>query len=266
MVPIESRLDAAAVAAALGVFSSENLAEAYSLVLERGDPAEGPGAEASRLRNAWVHRDIGERFEAVRELWGAENLADAERYGRLILTSGAAARLPVTADQAGISDRLVASMLSAGLDRPAARWAAIASESNPGAWALLAVGAPQGTVEVTAARVEDYAEQGRDERRRAALLLAGLAGLERLPAAEASEVASSIGAPIGVEDRWTRMLDMAVQRRQVGTVAVLAATGLQTASWDGVPPAYLYRIVRALRAVGLDYEARMIAAEAIARS
>ena len=40
---------------------------------------------------------------------------------------------------------------------------------------------------------------------------------------------------------------------------------MQTGDWTGVPPHYLYRIVRALRAVGLEFEARMIAAEAVAR-
>ena len=40
---------------------------------------------------------------------------------------------------------------------------------------------------------------------------------------------------------------------------------MQTATWRGVPPPYLFRIVRDLRAVGMDYEARMIAAEAVAR-
>ena len=53
---------------------------------------------------------------------------------------------------------------------------------------------------------------------------------------------------------------------QQGMVVVLAAIGMQTPRWDGVPPAMLYRIVGALRAVGLEGEARMIAAEALARA
>ena len=40
---------------------------------------------------------------------------------------------------------------------------------------------------------------------------------------------------------------------------------MQTGSWRGVPAPYLFRIIRDLRAVGLEYEARMIAAEAVAR-
>ena len=48
--------------------------------------------------------------------------------------------------------------------------------------------------------------------------------------------------------------------------ALLVAVGMQTGGWGGVPPRNLYRSLRALRAVGLEYEARMIAAEAIART
>jgi hypothetical protein len=49
-------------------------------------------------------------------------------------------------------------------------------------------------------------------------------------------------------------------------VALLAAVGMQVTDWNRMPPAYLYHIVSALHRVGLDPEARMIAAEAIARS
>jgi hypothetical protein len=40
---------------------------------------------------------------------------------------------------------------------------------------------------------------------------------------------------------------------------------MQSADWSGVPPEHLYRIMRALRQVGLEFEARMIAAEALTR-
>jgi hypothetical protein len=70
---------------------------------------------------------------------------------------------------------------------------------------------------------------------------------------------------LGRENRWTRMLERAVQRRQPGTVALLAGIGMQTGDWRGVPPEHLYRILSALRRVGLGYEARLIAAEAMAR-
>jgi hypothetical protein len=44
---------------------------------------------------------------------------------------------------------------------------------------------------------------------------------------------------------------------------LLAGVGLQAPDWRRVPPHHLYRIVRALRASGEDYAARMIAAEAL---
>ena len=55
--------------------------------------------------------------------------------------------------------------------------------------------------------------------------------------------------------------------RQLGSpFPLLAAVGMQARDWGGVPPESLFRIVGALRAVGLGGEARMIAAEAIARA
>ena len=61
------------------------------------------------------------------------------------------------------------------------------------------------------------------------------------------------------------MLASAARSRQPGTVALLVAVGMQTEDWRGVPPNHLYHSLRALRRVGLGYEARMIAAEALSR-
>jgi hypothetical protein len=58
----------------------------------------------------------------------------------------------------------------------------------------------------------------------------------------------------------------AARRGEQGTVALLAAAGMQTTSWNRMPPEHLYHIVAALHRVGLNPEARMIAAEAIMRS
>jgi hypothetical protein len=74
-----------------------------------------------------------------------------------------------------------------------------------------------------------------------------------------------MGISLTAQNRWTRLLERAAERGQQGSVVLLAAAGMQTGGWAGVPPANLYRIVNALRRVGLEYEARMIAAEAVAR-
>jgi len=128
---------------------------------------------------------------------------------------------------------------------------------------MLAVGAPTSAVDVGASRVEDYV--GATGGRRAQLLVAALIGLGRVSDGDAPGLARSAGFELGDSDRWSDALERAARERQPGRVALLAAIGMQTGDWSGVPPHYLLRIVRALREVGMDYEARMIAAEAVAR-
>jgi hypothetical protein len=48
-------------------------------------------------------------------------------------------------------------------------------------------------------------------------------------------------------------------------VALLAGLGMQGEGWDKMTARHLYYIVSSLRRVGMEAEARMIAAEAIAR-
>ena len=263
MVPVEQRLRAASVAASLGVFSSQSLVEAYSLILDQTDIAEVEGTVGNRLRTAWTHGEPGDRLEAMRSLWREGNVP-RDRYARLILTAGAAARIPPSADFAADAGNLVASMLSAGMDRAAAAWSAVAQDSDdPLAWAMLAVGSPQAA---DGGRLETFID-GDDTpaRRRSQLLVAALAGLERIGESEASNLASGLGMSFAGRDRWSARIDRAARDREAGTVVLLAAAGMQTRDWYGVPPGHLFRIVRALRAVGLEFEARMIAAEAIGR-
>jgi hypothetical protein len=259
MVPLAQRLSAASTAAAIGVFSSHSLVEIYAMQLDQTDPAETAGTVGARLRTAWVEQDPGRRLEAMRSLW-TESEAPVERQARLILTAGAAARMPVSADYAADAPNLIASMLSAGMDGEAARWGSVieASGASDKAWALLALGAPRLNVAVDGGRISAFASA---EERAGPMLVAALAGLGRISA----DQAASAGFRPGAGDVWTRAIDRAAQERAPGTVALLAGVGLQTANWGGVPPDYLFRIVRALRTVGMEFEARMIAAEAVAR-
>ena len=75
-----------------------------------------------------------------------------------------------------------------------------------------------------------------------------------------------LGVNITAESRWTRMIDQAAAVNNRALVAMLAGLGMQGASWDRMTARHLYHIVSALRRVGLDAEARMIAAEAVARA
>src|SRR6185436_9948101 len=97
-------------------------------------------------------------MSALRSLW-TESEAPVERHARLILTAGAAARIPATDAYAGDADNLVASMLSAGLDRDAARWAAVveAKGESGRAWAMLALGAPRPVVATDSGRIQAFA-------------------------------------------------------------------------------------------------------------
>ena len=264
MVPLEQRLQAASTATALGVFSSHALVEIHSLMLDRTDPAETAGTVGARLRSAWIDREPEQRLTAMRSLWTENDLTALDRHARLILTAGAAARIPPSDDHAADSANLIASMLTAGMDRQAARWAPLVEQGGAAdrAWAMLAVGAPRPMVSVDGGRLETFAD-GDDSPGaiRSRLLVAALAGLGRIDA----DTAAGAGFRLTADDLWSRAIDQAARDRSQGTVALLAGVGMQTSNWTGVPPAYLFRIVRALRAVGMDYEARMIAAEALAR-
>lgn len=267
MVPVEQRLASARIAAALGVFSSSALVEMHGLMFAAADPEQVGGTPAGRLRAAYVHRDPAERLGALRGLWD-EGEGPLDRYAQLILTAAAAAGLPPTAEAAGQAHDLIAAMLAAGLDGEAARWSDIASsgEADPRAWALLAVGSARPAVDLGASSISTF--QGADESEgdlRTAHLVAALTGLGRLDQAQGAQLLSGLGVDLARETRWTRALDAAARERQPGTVALLAAVGMQTGSWSGVPAAHLFRIVRALRQVGLEFEARMIAAEAVTR-
>lgn len=269
MLPVEQRLEAAQTAASLGVFSNASLVEMYSLIADQTDPADFAASVGGRLRRAYVGRTVGERMEALRALWG-DGAGPVNQHARRILTATAATRIAPSPELQGDAVNLIASMLSAGYDAQAARWSGVVGEMEGGsgnrAWSMLAAASPQPAVEISAGRIDAF--RGTDdspEDFRSQMLVAALAGLDRIDNDTAAGLAEDMGVNLFVQNRWTRMLERAVERRQPGTVALLAAIGMQTGDWRGVPPAHLYRIVSALRRVGLGYEARLIAAEAMAR-
>lgn len=265
MVPVADRLAAADTAAVLGIFSSASLVEAHSLAFEArepGDAAPDPETDvATRLQQAYAG-EVEARVAAMRRLW-ADGADDAtRRYARLILTAHAARQVEASSDHAEATDDLVASLLSAGLDNEAAAWAGTVEDQGGStlAWALLAVGAPRSLVGVSSGRIEGFAG-GSTGPLRARMLAAALAGLGRAD----ESVARGLGVDIAREDQWTQAIDRAASAGQAGTVVLLAAIGMQAPDWSDIPPEHLFRIVRALRQTGRDFEARMIAAEALTR-
>lgn len=259
-VSLTDRLPLAEAAAAQGVLSNAALVDLYGAV-DADDDQSGAGAAVARdLAAAYTDRTADARMTAIRRLWG--EAATGTPYARIVLTARAAARIPVASGNAD-ADRLIAALLSAGLDRAAARWRG-AVDGGGDAWAMIALADPDARGAVSYGSVSGYAG-ARDSALKRAMLFAGLAGLGRLAPDDVTRGAQALEVRVGATNAWTIALDRAVEADQPGTVVLLSAIGMQTSDWRGVPPAALYRIVRALSAVGMESEARMIAAEAIAR-
>ncbi|TPG14623.1 hypothetical protein EAH84_04365 [Sphingomonas oligophenolica] len=256
-----AKVAAVDAAAGQGVLSSAALIDFYSALDEDDDSPRDASATAQDLREAYTATTGDARYAALRQIWGP--VATPVPYARLVLTARAAARLP-RGTKVDDYRALIGSMLTAGLDRSAARWRDIVPQGSD-AWAMIVLVDPDVRAPLSYGDLSSYSGGG-DAQLKQRLLFAGLAGLGRLSQSDVERAAKSLDVRIGMENSWTRALDRAVAANQPGTVALLAAIGMQTPTWQGVPPAMLYRIVTALRVVGLEGDARMIAAEAIARA
>jgi hypothetical protein len=201
---------------------------------------------------------------AIKALWGSPD--DPEKaYSRLVLTAYAAARMVPSQDMAGDARTLIASMLTAGLDANAARWGAVVPAGS-GAWGLVALAAPVKSAVINGEVLDSFqSEDDSSGALRSQFLLAGLMGLGRVDDATGQAFAGKLKLNLGRETRWTRAIDDAAASDNPALVALLAGFGMQAASWDKMTAVHLYHIVSALRRVGLEGEARMIAAEAVAR-
>ncbi|MDT8760967.1 hypothetical protein MZO42_19885 [Sphingomonas psychrotolerans] len=254
-----ARATAAELAATAGVFSNAGLVDLYSEIEQGGDSGDAQTV-ARDLRTAYTDGDVSARVQALRTLWDAAT-TPRTRYARLILTARAASWIPAN-DKVEEADRLIASMLSSGYEAAALEWRGVVKPGSEG-WALLALADPGGS-QVAAGDVTGFADAG--SRRKAQMLLAGLAGLGRMGASNAQSAATALDVQIGGTNAWTQAIDAAGQRGDAATVALLAGVGMQSLSWDYVAPEALFHIVAAMRAAGMVNYARMIAVEAVTRS
>jgi len=263
MLALDGRAAAADTAAGVGILSGAAMVDLYGQIYE-ADAASGEWAgRARRLRDAYLAESLDERVAAIRDLWG--DPADPLRYhSRQVLTAYAAARIPASDALADDAGPLIAAMLTAGLDANAKRWQPVCPKGSEG-WALLALALPgAGAVEVGA--VDDFhGDDNSADARKSQFLVAGLAGLGRLPVASARELSEKYGFTLDRPSRWASMIDKAAELRNPALVALLAGLGMQGSGWSQMTPRNLYHIVSALNRVGLSAEARMIAAEAVAR-
>ncbi|WP_397598325.1 hypothetical protein [Sphingorhabdus sp.] len=249
-------------AAALGVFSNRDMVDLYAQVLDDPDAPDAMKMQAENLGNAYTASDDSGKVSAMASIWGAERTG-ADYLAALVMTARAAALIAPSSDHAGQADGLIASMLTAGLDRSAARWSNVVSGGSLG-WALVTLGAPG---RITLADYGDldefYSNDDSAEGHKSALLLAGLAGLGRIESGARTDFADDLKVNIARQTAWSKAITAAASRGEQGTVALMAVAGMQAPSWASVPAHHLYYIVRSLRQVGLEAEARMIAAEAV---
>lgn len=262
------RLPDAERAASMGVLSSAALVDFYGAAFAEQDPADDANPLFELLRDSYAGGDEEARVDAMTRLWARDTQGPWQSYARQIVTARAASRIRPSKDLADQAPKLIESMLSAGLDRQAVRWwPVIAQAGDDVSWGYLAVASPRPIAGVTASRIKDFGSaSAADGDVRARMLLAGLAALGRLPSQEAAAMGEKMGVAFGKRSAWSDALDRAVRLRAPGAVAILCAAGLQANRWADIPPEHLFQIVSALRRVGLEPEARMIAAEAIARA
>ncbi len=264
MVPLASRVQAADVAAAMGMLSSAEMVDLYSATFDDPGTDEALRDRTALLRTAYVAADVDDRVRAMRTLWNrSEN--PFVRYSSHILTAHAAARVAPSEDLAEYADDLIVSMLSAGFDTSAARWRQVIPTGSLG-WAVLSVGVPARN-QVSASDVSDFFDSDASaESRKSAFLVAGLAGLGRLSSADRDSLADDLGIRLGGETRWSRAIGAAAAAGNDGLVTLLVGMGMQGNDWSAMTPRQLYHVVAALRTVGRQAEARMIAAEAVSRA
>ena len=262
-LPIVQRLGGADEAAAAGILSSRAMVDLYSeLYAQREQTGESTGlTRAVQLREAYVDPAPADRLAAIKDIWRGET----NEYGRQVLTAYAAARMQPSSAFEGDAGQLIASMLTAGLDRNAMRWANVVEDGSLG-WALLSLANPQ-DVQVSDGDLGSFeSSDGSEGKAKSKMLLAGLAGLGRTDDDNVAEYSASLGVNLTAPTAWTRMIDRAAEAGNPTLVVLLAGVGMQGTDWDQMTARHLYYIVSALNRVGLDAEARMIAAEAVARA
>ncbi len=277
MLPLDRRQPGVMAATRLGVFSGEAARSFWSEFADDQTVGAGAGEAGDLIRTAFAGESSAARIEAMRRFWNRAPADGGARgpggvdYAALPILARAAAALPPDATAGEDAPWLIAAMLSAGYDRNAQRWGrtveGLSGETGERAWALLATGSPAPEVDMSGGRISRFV--GNDKSEDGALgrlLVASLAGLGRLPGGDRADLLSTAKVDTIPRSRWALAIMAAAERREQGTVALLAAVGLQTGRWSTLPPAHLYFITSALNQVGLGAQARMIAAEAMART
>ena len=271
MLSADQRLGSARIATGLGVFSSQALVDLYAQIYDLTDASDLGQTDAWQVRLAVAGKKQDDKIGAIRKLLDAAK-GSIEREATRALLARAAERITPEAKLQDIAPELIASLLAGGFDREAARWASVVDDMDDQyadrCWAMLALGSPttQG-IDLGGSRVGSFIKNDDSPgHQRSALLVAGLAGLGRISTSAAGQLSQRYGLGLGGKSIWTQTLDGASSRHQAGTVALLAAIGMQAPGMQSVPGYHLYHITTALNRNGQAFAARMIAAEALSRT
>ena len=271
MLSAEQRLASARIATGLGVFSSQALIDLYAQIYDLTDASDLGQTDAWQVRLAVAGKNQDDKIAAIRKLLDAAK-GSTEREATRALLARAAQRIAPDAGLQEIAPELISAMLAGGFDREAARWAGVVDDMDDQyadrCWAMLALGAPttQG-IDLGGSRVADFIKNDASKsKQRSALLVAGLAGLGRISTSAAGQLSARYELGLGGKSVWTRHIDGASVRDQAGTVALLAAVGMQAPGMESVPGYHLFHLITALNRNGQAFAARMIAAEALSRT
>ncbi len=266
-LPAAKRADAALIAGALGNLSNAAMVSLYAEASADTEASEAVAARAEALEIAYVGEGRAARLDGLARLFPQEaGPLSNEAYGALVLASRAAAAIaPDSALDSAQIDWLIASMLTSGLDRQAAMWWDDVGTGTLG-WAIIAASAP-GLKTVDEGDVESFIGNDDSEgQQKSKLLVAGLAGLGRVSSEFLVAQSDDLGAPLAKQSAFARVIGNAAKRQEPGSVTLLAMLALQGTNWSQVKPDQFYALIRAMRMVGLEAEARMIVAEAVTRA
>lgn len=263
MVSVNDRIISSYAAAATGTLSNMAMVDLFASADEDED-ANADTRELTDFLNRAYTANLEGRMSAMNSLWNSRD-NELSRYSMRVLTARAAAQLMPSDLASGDVDALVSSMMTAGLDIQAKKWLTVADTGTP-AWAQIMVGT---NIEekISSSDVDDfYGQDSSASALKTAMLIASAAGLGRLEDESAKDISDQYDAGLFKETSWSKSINNAINRNDKGAVILLSAAGLQGDSWSKVPAFHIYNIVKALNAVGLNAEARMIAAEAIDRA
>jgi hypothetical protein len=260
MIGINLRAIAAPSAAKLGVLSNNAMVGIFANALDNPDANEATKEVAEQLSQAYEAATDADRVTAMAGLW---NRDAAGRHAMLVLTARAAALISPSSDHAANSDMLIASMMTAGLDTQAVGWADVVDTGSLG-WGILVTGSPSLDGRISYSQLDDFYDNDQSpDVHKSSFLIAALAGLDRVDSEAQADFIEKIEIDPTAQTVWSAAITAAAARGESGTVALLAAAGMQANDWTKIPAHHLYYITRSLRLVGLEAEARMIAAEAI---